>query len=244
MVSNPSKETLVFGLVIIFEMEVMAQDHAFVDEMGIEAAYQMVTMVQGTLVSVIVVIFIFYQVIEVLETLVFLLEIVLQIEDVETFLALLIGVLVTFLALQTEGVGTFLALQTEGVEGEIFLALLIVDVEIFLGPQIICVEILHDPLITDEEIFLDLQIVGEPYLKNVFYHDPQIICVVIYLISLQLDLYLEEQNSALSLQDVLIDEELPQLRDDLDHYSGGLDHYNSDEFDHNHICYGEVHHDD
>ena len=77
---------------------------------------------------------------------------------------------------------------------------------------------------------------------NMFFHDPWIICVVISLISLQLDFYLEEQNSALSLQDVLVNEE-PQLHDDLDHYSGGLDHYNNGEFDHNHICYGEVHHD-
>ena len=77
---------------------------------------------------------------------------------------------------------------------------------------------------------------------NMFFHAPLIIYVVISLISLQLDFYLEEQNSALSLQDVLVNEE-PQLHDDLDLYSGGLDHYNSGEFDHNHICYGEVHHD-
>ena len=70
---------------------------------------------------------------------------------------------------------------------------------------------------------------------NMFFHDPLIIYVVISLISLQLDFYLKEQNSALSLQDVLVNEE-PQLHDD-------LDHYNSGEFDHSHICYDEVHHD-
>ena len=38
MISNPSEETLVFGLVIIFEMEDMVLDHVFADEKGIKVA--------------------------------------------------------------------------------------------------------------------------------------------------------------------------------------------------------------